>query len=136
MQNRKNIEFTDFCDSVICGYYFYKRHWQPEDAERLECLPEVENLFDVFAIKTVNSDNAITGHLPREISRVTKLLLDRGAVAYAELTSTHYRRSPLVQGGLEMPCKITVKPHGTVKNHMLLGRYMQLVNSFYCEPKE
>ena len=136
MQNRKNIEFTDLCDSAICGYHFYKRHWQPEDAERLDCLHEVENLFDVFAIKTVNSDNAITGHLPREISRVTKLLLDRGAVAYAELTSTHYRRSPLVQGGLEMPCKITVKLHGTVKNHMLLGRYMQLVNSFYCEPKE
>ena len=132
MQNRKNIEFT----AAICGYHSYKRYWQPEDAERLECLHEVENLFDVFAIKTVNSDKVITGHLPREISRVTKLLLDRGAVAYAELTSTHYRRSPVVQGGLEIPCKITVKLHGTVKNHMLLGRYMQLVNSFYCEPKE
>ena len=26
--------------------------------------------------------------------------------------------------------------HATVKNHMLLDRYMQLVNSLYCEPKE
>ena len=86
--------------------------------------------------RTVNSDNAITGHLPREISRVTKLLLDRGAVAYAELTSTHYRRSQIMQGGLEMLCKVTVKLHGTVKKHMLLSRYMQLVNSLYCEPKE
>ena len=70
------------------------------------------------------------------MSHVTKFLLDRGAAAYAELTSTHYRRSPIMQGGLEVPCKITVKLHGTVKNHMLLDRYMQLVNSFYCEPKE
>ena len=39
-------------------------------------------------------------------------------------------------GGLEIPSKITVKLHGTVKNHMLLDQYMQLVNSLYCEPKE
>ena len=73
---------------------------------------------------------------PREISRVTKFLLDRGAVAYAELLSTHYRRLPIMQGGLEIPSKITVNLHGTVKNHMLLDRYMQLVNALYCEPKE
>ena len=41
-----------------------------------------------------------------------------------------------MQGGLEIPCKITVKLHGTVKNHMLLDQYIQLVNSLYCEPKE
>ena len=74
--------------------------------------------------------------MPRKISRGTKFLPDRGAVAYAELTSTHYRRSPIMQGGLEIPCKITVKLHGTFQNHMLLDRYMQLVNSLYCEPKE
>ena len=41
-----------------------------------------------------------------------------------------------MQGGLEIPLNITVKLHGTVKNHMVLDRYMQLVNSLYCEPKE
>ena len=74
-----------------------------------------KDIFDVFAIKTVNSDKVITGYLPREISRVIKILLDRGAVAYAELVSTHYRRSPVIQGGLEVPYLITVKLHGTVK---------------------
>ena len=67
---------------------------------------------------------------------MTKFLLDRGAAVYAELTSTHYRRSPIMQGGLKMLCKVTVKLYRTVKNHMLLGRYMQLVNSLYCEPQE
>ena len=82
MNAEKNVEFT----AAIRGYHFYKRYWQPKEAERLECLHEVDNPFDVLAIKTVNSDKVITGHLPCEISRVTKFLLDRGAVAYAELT--------------------------------------------------
>ena len=132
MNAEKNIEFT----AAICGYHFYKRYWQPKEAERLACLHEVDNPFDVFAIKTVNSDKVITSHLPREIPRVIKFLLDRGAVAYAELTTAHYQRSPLIQGGLEIPCKITLKLHGNVKNHMVLDRYMLLVNSLYCEPKE
>ena len=97
-----------FCDR---GYHVYKRYWQPKEAERLECLHEVDNPFDVFAIKTANSDKVITGHLPREISRVTKFLLDRETVAYAELTSTHYRRSPIMQSCLEISCKVTVKLH-------------------------
>ena len=42
------------------------------------------------------------GHLPREVSRVTKFLLDRGARISLVLSSRHYRRSPLVQGGLEI----------------------------------
>ena len=116
MNTERNIEFTD----AIRGYYFYKRYWQPKEAERLECLHEVDNPFGVFAIKAVNLDKVIAGHLPRKISRVTKFSLDRGAVAYAELTSTH-QRSPIMQGGLEILCKITGKLHGTVKNHMLLN---------------
>ena len=74
MNAEKNIEFT----AAIRGYHFYKRYWQPKEAGRLECLHEVDNLVDVFAIKTVNSDKVITGHLPREISHVIKFLLDRG----------------------------------------------------------
>ena len=70
-------------------------------AERLECLHEVDNPFDVLAIETVNSGKVISSHLPREKSRVTKFLLDRGAIAYTELTSTHYRRLPVMQGVLE-----------------------------------
>ena len=63
-------------------------------------MHEVGKPFDVFTIKIVNSDKIITGRLPHEISLVTKFLLDRGAVAYAELRSTHYRKSSIMQGGL------------------------------------
>ena len=66
---------------------------------------------------------------------MTKFLLDRGAVAQATLSVTHYRRSPLVQGGLEIPFKVSVKMPGTMKNHLQMDRYLELVRSLYTEPK-
>ena len=80
--------------------------------------------------------NDIVGHLPMEISQVTKFLLDRGANVSAKLMSTHYRRSPLVQGGIEIPCVVTVSMPGTVINQLLMERYKQLVETFSTEPKE
>ena len=71
-----------------------------------------------------------------EISRVTKFLLDRGAHVSAKLTSTHYRRSPLVRGCIEIPCVVTVPVSGTVINQLLMERYKQLVKTLYMEPKE
>ena len=50
-----------------------------------------------------------------EISRRTKYPMNRGATFCLELLSTNYRRSPLVQGGLEIPAKVTVKMPGTVR---------------------
>ena len=71
-----------------------------------------------------------------EISRVNKFLLDRGANVSTKLTSTHYRRSPPVQGGIEFPCVLTVSVPGTVMNQLLMERYKQLVETLYTEPKE
>ena len=75
-------------------------------------------------------------HLPFKISRVTKFLLEREANVSAKLTSTHYRRSPLVQDGIEIPCVVTVSMPGTVINQLLMERYKQLVETLYTEPKE
>ena len=76
------------------------------------------------------------GHLPMEISRTTKFLIDRGATVTAELTSDHYRRSPLIQGGLEIPCKVTAKISGTVTNLLIMEKYRQLVQELYTDPKD
>ena len=89
----------------------------------------------MFAIKTTTANGNTVGHLPQEISRVSEFLLDRGATITAELTSTHYRHSPLVQGGLEIACKIIVRMPGTVRNHMLIDKYMVLVQGLYTELK-
>ena len=74
-------------------------------------------------------------HLPKEISRVTNYLLDRGATATATWTSEHYRRSPVVQEGLEIPCKVSVTMSGTVSSLLVLEKYWQLVEELYTEPK-
>ena len=65
-----------------------------------------------------------------------KFLLNRGAKVTAQLTGTHYRRSPIFQGGLEIPCLVTVTIPGSIKGHMLIQRYQQMVEELYCAPKE
>ena len=89
----------------------------------------------MFAIK-VCDDVKIVGYLPMEISRPTEYLLERGAVFTVELTSTNYRQSPLIQGGLEIPAKVTVTIPGTVKNYLLMEKYKEIVNERYAEPKD
>ena len=44
----------------------------------------------------------ILGHLLIVISRLTKFLLDFGAIVPATLSGTYYHRSPLVEGGLKV----------------------------------
>ena len=56
-----------------------------------------------------------------------KFLLNRGAKVTSQLTGTHYRRSPIFQGGLEIPCLVTVTIPGSIKGHMLIQRYQQMV---------
>ena len=64
-----------------------------------------------------------------------KYLLDRGATETATLTSEHYRRSPLLEGGLEIPCKVSVTRPRTVSNLLALEKYWELVEELYAEPK-
>ena len=80
-------------------------------------------------------DGRAVGHLSREVSRICKFLLDRGTSITAELTSTKYRRSPLVKGGPEIPCKINVKRLSSVKNVKLLNKFEKLLADLYIEPE-
>jgi len=100
-------------------------------------LHEENNPYDPFAIKTCrfNSDR-IVGHLPIEISRITKFILDRGAKVEVKLRETHYRRSPLVQGGLEIPCDLELKMPNTLKNAAMLKKYLELFEDRYEESQE
>ena len=130
--NSRSFEFTP----AIPGYHVYQKISQPELNETV-CIHERRNEFDAFSVKTVRAvDNATVGHLPREISRPAKYLLDRGATVKAVITCSYYCRAPLFQGGLEMPCSVTVSMPGTIRNHLLLDRYRELVTELYCEPKD
>ena len=83
----------------------------------------------MFAIKTCDQRGTMVGHL-------LHLPRDRCATVSVMLTGTHYRRSPLVKSGLEIPCKVSVFMRGTCLNPLLLERYKQLSEELYIEPTE
>ena len=88
-------------------------------------------------MKRMKTDSRRTaGHLPVKISRARKLLLHHGAKIIVKLTEAYYRRSPFVQGGLEIPCVLVAKINGySGRNQMLLQKYLEIVNDLYAEPK-
>jgi hypothetical protein len=66
---------------AIRGFHYYRRYWTLYLGEELICQHDDGNPFVVFAIKTCSQENDRTyGHLPREILRATKFLIDRGAL--------------------------------------------------------
>ena len=117
--------------SVAVRDYHYYRFWIPQKDQIFECFFETHNPFDCFAIKVceVGNENAV-GHLPREISCVTKFFVDSGAIVSAQLTSENYRRSPIAQGGMESQ---TI-PSACV-NILLMEKYKQLMQQLYIAPK-
>jgi len=122
--------------TAVRGYHYYRRFWRPKENEKLDCFHESGNAFDRFAIKTVDENGEIVGHLPKEISRVTKFLLDRGVTMHCKLISKHYRRSPLVQGGLEIKCEVVFTSRATILQSKLATRYLDLVKNIYLEPAQ
>ena len=107
--------------AAVRAFHYYRKSRLPEPEQTLNCFHEEGNTLDIFSIKVGKKDkNETVGHLPMEISRVTKFLLDKGANVSEKLTSTHYKRSPLVQGGIKIPCVITVSIPGTVINQLLI----------------
>ena len=52
------------------------------------------------------------------------------------LTSNQYRCSPIIQGGLEIPCTVNIKRPATILTRNLLKRYEEMVSHLYAEPQE
>ena len=133
-RRKMNLEASKDFMCAIRGYHYHRSHWEPVRSETLKCLHDKENAFDVFAIKTCEAKSFKTvGHLPKEISKATKLMLDRGAVVSATVSSNIFRRSPLGRGGLEIPCKVSVTM--PVKNIKTLEKYILTVQKLYIEPE-
>ena len=90
--------------------------------------------FDRYAIAATKLlpgrlSNVTLGHLPREISRVTRFLISRGADVFVTVKDAHFRRSPLIQGGLEIPVEATVRMEAST-NVEAIERFKQLVEQY------
>ena len=102
MSYEKVLELT----AAVRAYHYYRKFWQSKPTQTLNCFYEEDNPFDPFAIKVCEVGKMdVVGHLPREISRATKFFMDLGGKVSVTLTSEHYRRSSLVQGGMEIACQ-------------------------------
>ena len=124
-------------DAAITGYHYYCKYWQPEVNQKLYLLRERDNAFDVFSTKACDAEGKIVDHLPMEVSRITKFLMDCGARLTATLRMTYYFKSPLMQGGLDIPCSVDVyMMSSTVLSRKLIQRYPELVENFYIEPSD
>ena len=113
-----------------------KTIWEPKENEVLVCQFEIGNSYNMFAIKTCDQRGTMVGHLFREVSRITKFIIDYSARVSAMLIGTPYRRSYLVKGGLEIPCEESASMRGTCLNLLLLERYKKFSEQLYIEPKE
>ena len=134
MTQKKGIVFS----GAVRGFHVFKMSWKPEEGETLECLHEENNPYNVFSIKICQSNNAqsVVGHLPMEISRITKFIIQRGSRVQATVTGKHYRRSPLIPGGREVPSLVTLTMPGSIMNHLLIARYEKLFGELYLESKD
>ena len=104
--------------AAVRDFHVYRDVWSPQENEELECFHEQQNLFDMFAIKTCRKSNRETvGHLPREISRPTKFLIDSTIIKY------QFQKVSIISGGFRNPLyckdKSTGKCQGTHVNSAL-----------------
>ena len=111
--------------SAVRDYDDFKKYWEPVANQQFDSAHEVDNPYDYFEIKTCTRGR--NGHTarysPMEISRPTKYILQRGATVVATFLSSNYRRSPLVQGGLEIQCCIATFVSETLKNKEFIQKY-------------
>ena len=92
----------------------YQKIWSPKFGQKLSIKRDKINLFDLYAmgvyseIKGKIESFTLVGHLPREISHLCKYFFQYNGKLVAAARSTKFRRSPLPQGGLEIPIKLRV----------------------------
>lgn len=131
------LTFTFLCG--LRGYHVYRSVWNPVVSECLPARHESYNAHDRYAIAAFKQlpgsiHLSVVGHLPRELSRYTYYLIFYGGRVTCQVMDDRHRRSPLIQGGLEIPVKVIVNMDVGEKNMQALQLYESLVREHYKEP--
>ena len=118
------------------GFHVYSNIWKPRFNEKINITHERADMYDPNAMagKIMMRETpvaSIVGHIPKEISRYTRYILEHGASVDAFVLATHHRPAPLIQGGLEIPIKLVVK---LTDNSAKLQKYRKFVDENYREP--
>ena len=127
---------ADISTRFLCGlrgYHEYCHVWTPVENEVFCVRQEKRNPHDYYAIAALKQQQVVS-HLPREISRFTWFIINHGAAVSVKVVDINYRRSPLVQGGLEIPIEVCVVMPLSDANKRALDTYRTLINENYEEP--
>ena len=126
------------------GTFWYEfscglRCWKPKLNEEINISHERGNMYDPNAMtgKIMLPGTLVAfvvGHIPKEISRYTRYIVEHGASVDAFVLASHHRPSPLIQGGLEIPIKLVVKLTDNEVNSAKLQKYRKFVDENYREP--
>ena len=113
---------------MIRGYHVYKDIWEAVLDEELPCQKELGNLVDPFAVAVIR-DGVVVGHVPKKISSVCALFLQRNRSITCCVSGYRRFSEDLPQGGLEIPCTMTfvgeAKRTFKAKSLLLLVTYHQ-----------
>ena len=93
-------------ETMVRGFHIYKGIWENELDKELPCQKEPVNIDDPFAVAVMKS-GIILGHVPRKISSVCSLFLDRNGSITCRVTGHRRYLHDLPQGGMEIPCTLT-----------------------------
>ena len=98
-------------ESCVRGFHVNKDIWIPATGEVLSCKGEDGNIMDPYAI-AIMKGSEIIGHVPRKISAACYLFIQKGGILTCIITdSNHQYSSDLLQGGLQIPCKLVFESH-------------------------
>ena len=91
--------------TIVRGYHVYRAVWEAAVGQVLPCQQERSNTHDPYAVAVVDR-GVIVGHVPRGISSVCYLFINRKGTITCEVTGAKQYTTDLPQGGLEIPCKL------------------------------
>ena len=132
-----DLKITFLCG--LRGYHEYRSVWTPTLNEVIRARQERNNPYDRYAIAALKHRSEthrehVVGHLPREISRYTWFIINHGAEVFVQVVDVNHRRSPLVQGGLEIPIEVSIVMPYSDANKQALEIYRTLISEHYEEP--
>ncbi len=130
----RSIQVTFLCG--LRGYHEYRFTWSPSVNEVLRARHERNNRYAIAVTKQLPGflTESVVGHLPREISRLTYFIILHGARVLVKVLDAHHRKSPLIQGGIEIPVEVTVEMAATEENRLALAKYEAMTAERYKEP--
>ena len=113
-------------EAMIRGYHVYKDIWNSVLDEELPCQRETGNTSDPFAVGVLK-DGVIVGHVPRKISSICSLFLQRRGSIICRVSGHRRFSEDLPQGGLEIPCTMVFT--GEAKR---TAKAKDLIESAFC----